>query len=240
MSEDSPSNQTKPTGPVRFRSRFPKAQPNLAVSTGLARIRKISGHFSEPENHADTQPPQSPVPSQTTRQLVDSVLSPKPISNEEDVSKSPMKKVDESHLIPGSPNLTFRQLINNQSVTSSPVHLIHSISHPGTPLILSTSLQNGTVPVAAYLSNAQVYNPQFSKEHIMNIIKYKAMQKLKKIESDNLKEKRKKNKKSSVLFKNVQQEQSNLSVDDTVSSQKIDKSKLRMRDFLYYNPKVSK
>ena len=29
-----------------------------------------------------------------------------------------------------------------------------------------------------------VYNPQFSKEHIMNIIKHKALQKLKKIESE--------------------------------------------------------
>jgi hypothetical protein len=29
-----------------------------------------------------------------------------------------------------------------------------------------------------------IYNPKFSAEHIMNIIKYKALQKLKKIESD--------------------------------------------------------
>ncbi|CAF0900108.1 unnamed protein product [Brachionus calyciflorus] len=227
MSEETSSSQSNKTpGPVRFRSRFPKAQPNLAVSTGLARIRKISGHFDTTtpttpnENHSESTLPPSPAPIQTTRQLIDSVLSPKPIQNEDDISKSPVKQPENPP--PQSPNLTFRQLINQTS------------SQPGTPI------PNGTVPVAAFLNNTQAYNPQFTKEHIMNIIKLKAMQKLKKIESENLKEKRKKNKKNSILFKKVDNEgqagSSLVNNNETI----IDKSKLRMRDFLYYNPKSTK
>ena len=34
--------------PLRVRSRFPKAQPNLAISSGIARIRRLSGHYSSP------------------------------------------------------------------------------------------------------------------------------------------------------------------------------------------------
>ena len=31
---------------INRRSRFPRAQPNVTVSSGLARIRRLSGHFS--------------------------------------------------------------------------------------------------------------------------------------------------------------------------------------------------
>jgi hypothetical protein len=31
---------------INRRSRFPRAQPNITVSSGIARIRRLSGHFS--------------------------------------------------------------------------------------------------------------------------------------------------------------------------------------------------
>ncbi|RNA22361.1 transcription factor TFIIIB component B -like protein [Brachionus plicatilis] len=233
MSEDGSSNQNKPSAPVRYRSRFPKAQPNLAVSSGLARIRRISGHYpdkkeevkKESENiEKNVSSPSIPL----TRQLVESILSPKIFTQEEESAKSPIKTVEETSVPSPSANTTFRQQINVQ--TPSPAqqyHIPHSV--PGSP--------SGAVPVASVLnSHVQVYKPQFSKEHIMNIIKHKAMQKLKKIESENLKEKRKKNKKSSILFKTVQEQ----SVNENQSGEKIDRSKLRMKDFLYYNPRGSK
>ena len=38
--------------PARIRSRFPKAQPNLAISSGIARIRRLSGHYSSPTSNS--------------------------------------------------------------------------------------------------------------------------------------------------------------------------------------------
>lgn len=85
----------------------------------------------------------------------------------------------------------------------------------------------------------------------MNIIKHKAMQKLKKIESETLKEKRKKYKRTSALFLKtnnsnliIQSDNSNLDESGlTLHSEKtnvVDRSKLRMRDFLYFNSKIAK
>lgn len=105
---------------------------------------------------------------------------------------------------------------------------------------------------------ASVYNAKFSNEHIMNIIKHKTLQKLKKIESDGLKERRKRYQRESALFqaadKSSQQARlqlintnSNISMSSgggegacsssDVASPLIDRSKLRMRDLLYYSPK---
>lgn len=232
MSVDAPPNQNKTThaGPTRFRSRFPKAQPNLAISSGLARIRRISGHYPDKKENESSQFSSSPSNS-SKKNLIESILSPKVISQEEEVVESPIELIEEANSIPGSPNKTFRQLINSQILSPAFNSSLFNLTS-----IQGTSCE--ALPAAAVLNNsALVYKPKFSKEHIMNIIKYKAMQKLKKIESDNLKEKRKKNKKSSVLFKNVNETTVN---QEQNLNQKIDKSKLRMKDFLYYNHRVSK
>ncbi len=59
-----PSAPSAASGPgvVRFRSRFPKPQPNIAISSGMARIRRLSGHFSN--NTQPLPPPQSPHQSE--------------------------------------------------------------------------------------------------------------------------------------------------------------------------------
>lgn len=233
MSEDAPPNQNKTTpavGPTRFRSRFPKAQPNLAISTGIARIRRISGHYPDKKENDSNETSASPSNS-STRNLVESILSPKVTAQEEEIVKSPIKQIEEANSIPGSPSITFRQIINSQ--IPSPAcnnSLLHSTSIPSSPC--------ESLAVAAVLNNnTQIYKSKFSKEHIMNIIKYKAMQKLKKIESENLKEKRKKNKKNSILFRSLNEQTVN---SEQSGNQQIDKSKLRMKDFLYYNHRVSK
>lgn len=54
--EQASSAQTSAAAPapVRIRSRFPKAQPNIAVTSGLARIRRLSGHYSTNSQDATT------------------------------------------------------------------------------------------------------------------------------------------------------------------------------------------
>lgn len=248
MSQDKPG-----AGPVRIRSRFPKAQPNIAISSGLARIRRLSGHYSSNEHEtAQIQPTsneptttiqQQPTNTASQKQLIESVLSPKITIIEPTVPEStasPRKPLETEN----SP-LTFRQMINSFT-TNSPALISQQ---PGTPL--------------PQTPGGSLYHPKFSKEHIMNIIKYKALQKLKKIESETLKEKRKKYKKNSILYKLSQQinqtssDTSNSNILDENSQSmgataaaaastsqlnlaSIDRSKLRMRDFLYYNPKIVK
>jgi hypothetical protein len=94
-----------------------------------------------------------------------------------------------------------------------------------------------------------VYNPKFSSEHIMNTIKLRAMLKLKKIESENLKEKRKKYKKelneiNKLIDLNKEEDSMTSSVDSNASNAsnilRVDRSKMKMRDLLYYNPKSNK
>ena len=93
--EDADKNEQSLVGktPIRVRSRFPKAQPNIAISSGIARIRRLSGHYSSPTsssisshlglqtsstanqdevfstiNECKTPPPRSITPSNTTVQ----------------------------------------------------------------------------------------------------------------------------------------------------------------------------
>ena len=80
---------------------------------------------------------------------------------------------------PSSAHSSFRQQISYNAAsnkTSSPFMVSSLSSHfylqPQTPTMFHNT------PCGS------VYNPQFSKEHIMNIIKHKALQKLKKIESE--------------------------------------------------------
>lgn len=112
--------------PVRFRSRFPKAQPNIAVSSGLARIRRLSGHYSsnEQEKQPESQEPSTPALPATPRQLIESVLSPKQTQQDSDTSTKPVQLDDLtpslfiSQSVP-SP-LTFRQAISSVSQPSTP------------------------------------------------------------------------------------------------------------------------
>ncbi len=51
-SENLENNEQSTVGktPLRVRSRFPKAMPNVAISSGIARIRRLSGHYSSPNS----------------------------------------------------------------------------------------------------------------------------------------------------------------------------------------------
>jgi hypothetical protein len=185
----------------RIRSRFPKAQPNIALSSGLARIRRLSGHFQpEPTDvvalekpaPVATPPPQSsasplppPIISTSTQNLIESVLSPSiqrrtSVSTPVPASADDIENVNLS-LASGSPSMgkslasplrtqTFRQFLN------SPASVVHNFSQPTTPLIASVA--------TPHTPGGSLYKPKFSKEHINNIIKFKAMQKLKKNESE--------------------------------------------------------
>ena len=60
MSEE--ANNEEKTGalgsgsiPIRLRNRFPKAMPNVATTSGLNRIRRLSGHVSAPSSTPQTQ-----------------------------------------------------------------------------------------------------------------------------------------------------------------------------------------
>ena len=311
MSEN-PKEEGAPTAPVRIRSRFPKAQPNIAISSGIARIRRLSGHYpsaNAPSTNQDESlinecktPPHtsshlaanSPLSHRQTTQFIDHVLSPKinalnesygsiltvasspspssPLVHQakslksSSVANSPLVINDENSNqaitkattvsaatpAPATPPthhaITFRQFI---SQSNSPLNHLHAhvpmsplIQQPHTPIHLFN----------AYTPGGSLYNPQFSKEHIMNIIKHKALQKLKKIESENLRERRKKYKKDSLAsvaqMEHLVSDESNStsgsggagSVNGGVSagvSGGIDRSKLRMRDLLYYSSRGS-
>ena len=67
---------------------------------------------------------------------------------------------------------TINNKINSPFATSISSLSSHFYHQPQTPTMFHNT------PCGS------VYNPQFSKEHIMNIIKHKALQKLKKIESE--------------------------------------------------------
>ncbi len=45
----SENNNDSAKAPVRIRSRFPKAQPNIGLTSGINRIRRLSGHYNENE-----------------------------------------------------------------------------------------------------------------------------------------------------------------------------------------------
>ena len=183
------------------RSRFPRAQPNIALSSGIARIRRLSGHFTDQAGDQPPPMPSTPPPSQSIASLV-AAASPT-------VAGSPLPQPLQQHLVesvllspraptPGlasesapSPGIltdaaaavrspysrqpsTFRQFVLSGGGSGAPspappssVQSLYAYQQPATP---------GSV--------APAYKPKFSKEHVMNIIKYKAMQKLKKNESE--------------------------------------------------------
>ena len=128
-------------------------------------------------------------------------------------------------------NNPIRQYISYQSnvlqkqSNVSLVPLSPSVSMPPTP---------GLMPCTP---GGTEYNPRFSNEHIMNIIKHKSLQKLKKIEAESLKEKRK-SYQTLLLNESILNGQlENTNSNDSTASVPIDRSKTRMRDLLYYNSK---
>lgn len=208
MSEETnPATNSTAQPIIRIRSRFPKATPNIAISSGIARIRRLSGHFQDDNINNERTPPMTPSITHL------SIMSPLVNENSngtltrlQSLTKSPGNKIitDEYLSNPSTP-IAFR-LSGIASVPMSPA--IHLLQPPTTP-------------------GGSIYNQKFSTEHIMNIIKYKALQKLKKIESDNLKEKRKKVKQVNIAINNNN--------NDDQTTNLIDRSKIRMRDLLYYN-----
>lgn len=200
MSE-STNNETTTKQPIRIRSRFPKAQPNIGPSSGINRIRRLSGHFNNNDNSA-TQTPV--IDEEENRNKIEVLEPPPPLPPPPPppiVVVEVDKKKKEEELVSTATDSTTLILIDDISTTTT-----------------TTTQNEDHHNQSIQLNN---YNPRFSKEHIMNIIKFKALQKLKKIESDSLKEKRR-------SYKPVVTIETELP---------IDRSRLRMRDLLYYNPK---
>lgn len=272
--------------PVRVRSRFPKAQPNIAISSGIARIRRLSGHYASanaPDDHLASEcktPPHTNSPlTRQMPQFIDHVLSPKintlnefgavlsiasspgsplvhqaknlkPMIMNDENSNQAVNKLSANSTTslnaasaPATPPthhaVTFRQFISQTNVAMSP------LIQPNTPMHLFN----------AYTPGGSLYNPLFSKEHIMNIIKHKALQKLKKIESESLRERRKRYKRDSAASAansdSLVSDESNsngsggggsvmgVASAGVAASVGIDRSKLRMRDLLYYSSRGS-
>ena len=126
-----------------------------------------------------------------------------PLKHINDENSNKNFKLTKSNLDSLSGNAIITQLSStspHSSHSSQPIGLkqfIHTtnsnninnkINSPYSTSILSLSshlyLQPQTPTLFHNTPCGSVYNPQFSKEHIMNIIKHKALQKLKKIESE--------------------------------------------------------
>jgi len=226
-------SNTNPTGqPILRRSKFPRATPILTShSTGIARIRRLSGHFSS--GVATNQNPNNDETTNSTANLNTEVrstppstplihhhhqhhhqMSPLVIHNENSNSSQhslPFTRLQSIIKSPGShavsPLVSKLHLsqpsASGVSYDSSDLYLN---SNPSTPIpqnsitfrqyLTANSNMSGfsSVPMSPATTHilqqqpttpgGSIYNPKFSAEHIMNIIKYKALQKLKKIESD--------------------------------------------------------
>jgi hypothetical protein len=265
---------TTTAAPARIRSRFPKAQPNIAVSSGIARIRRISGHFA-------TIASAGHVGALETADAANTSLT---AASSGSVDRTPPLTPSASHVhshfaLFASPASNKQQAVSNTVASSEPSPSPRLDSRASTPGPLqqpptnenvvvvvdtheqrfSTPPQSAGTPFALIAPNTpggSFYNQRFSNEHIMNIIKHKALQKLKKIESDALKERRKKYQRevaataasmstpaSSIQALNYLNENSNSNSNESIESSassmrpSVDRSKLRMRDFLYYNSK---
>lgn len=275
--------------PILRRSKFPRATPILTShSTGIARIRRLSGHFSNNDSETATcsgstanslnveiavrsTPPSTPLihyqHHHLQQQQQQHQMSPLVIHNENSNGsqhsmpaftrlQSIIKSPGSSHAV--SPLISKLNLTNGSH--DSPDHYLIN-SNPSTPIpqssmsfrqyltaaaaSASSNMSGGfnsvpMSPVTTHILQQQpttpggsIYNPKFSAEHIMNIIKYKALQKLKKIESDSLKEKRKKNQLKQLKGDDAAPTDSAASANPAV----LDRSKIRMRDLLYYNVK---
>jgi hypothetical protein len=180
---------------LRIRSRFPKAQPNLAQSSSIERFRRISGHFSSNNNEVNSssfndQIPQTPQ-QQHHHEITSSnlpykqILSPK-IDSSSNIG-SPLKRVQNEQ------TTTFKQFLNSNANTSnhsisiahsqSPAaYIVGGVPTPGSHHNYHHHYSQPATPYATPIHS--VYSNRFPKEQIKNVIKYIAMQKLKKIESE--------------------------------------------------------
>jgi hypothetical protein len=77
-------------------------------------------------------------------------------------------------------NVPFKQYINHQNHVT-----YHQITDNRSFILPITSpIQPQTPTLFQNTPCGSIYNPKFTNEHIMNIIKHKALQKLKKIETE--------------------------------------------------------
>lgn len=207
-------NKTASASGTRIiRSRFPKVQPNIAQSSGITRIRRLSGHFNANSPSTDqtgcseqsptaaatppvpsTPPPphpppiKSPAPNATTQSspfsnspqhhLIESVLlSPRVAQSNESTSV----------LSPTGDNIPTRSPLNRQVSTFRQFVLSGGASPSPSPApsnALSHFAHMPGTPGAPGSVDGSIYKPKFTKEQVMNIIKLKAIQKLKQNESE--------------------------------------------------------
>ena len=102
---DAASSTSTPAA-TRHRSRFPKTQPNLAISSGIARIRRLSGHYAnkEPEpSSATIGSAKSPaVASATTTSATDSPQTRSASATSSAAANAPAS--NEHHILDRSPS----------------------------------------------------------------------------------------------------------------------------------------
>ena len=166
------SNDGGCKAPVRVRSRFPKAQPNIGLSSGINRIRRLSGHYNENEK------PDEVVSSEKTndlqRQNSNSRRSGLAATGNENANQKIVVEEVAAIVVEEKSKILDAEVVVDEKVEEKIIENDSEfmVKEDQTTLLLSTLQQNSN------------YNPRFTKEHIMNIIKFKALQKLKKIESD--------------------------------------------------------
>jgi hypothetical protein len=195
------------------RSRFPRAQPNISVSSGIARMRRLSGHFTSINSNSQASPsshnesdvndnglilgeslkindnlsssfkekstpsnlsrPVTPKPS-TPKQNLSTLLNEENFSNNNNIASLNNSLNLNQHYN----NIHLKQYINHQNNITS--------QHENRSFILpiTSPIQPQTPTFFQNTPCGSIYNPKFSSEHIMNIIKHKALQKLKKIETE--------------------------------------------------------
>ena len=268
--ENSPTTQTNttPGALFRVRNRFPRAQPNIGSSSGLERIRRLSGHYPDSTTSAEHHHHQQQQHQTTTDiygstsvaspfRLADQILSPKPATTTfyHSLDTSPLKRanstthMDSISILNSQINASttsFKQFISNHSSSASQnATSAFSLHSPAVHSVSGTISQ----PATPYTPlHSVVYDTKFPKEQIKNVIKYIAMQKLKKIESETLKERRISYKKyqiemsktTNLIDSNAEDSNETNPLLHSTTTTTIDRSKLRMRDFLYYTPKAKK
>lgn len=207
---------TNSKAPLRIRSRFPKAQPNIGISSGINRIRRLSGHYNENDKpdevvsleksdqlqrsnsiannrnrnstklaNADLNEKivesQSPLPlpilNDSNGFEEKSINSNKMLVEQEEKEEVEKKIIVETVQAAAAAALLLIEDVESITTTNDRLLLndLNEQQHPQEQEL------NQQLPSQQSINN---YNPRFSKEHIMNIIKFKALQKLKKIESD--------------------------------------------------------